>query len=176
MAQEVREFIVLVPHGTLQAAPVTVNISFPNRVVTRITYKVPPGPCGKMGWALTSAGAPVIPIQRNTYIVTDNQSDTWDLEGYLDSGNWQVTAYNTGVYDHTVYLTFQLNLPGTVSAPPPTDTGVGVGVVDIGGTVLPPPPPPPSGGSSPPPLGDDSPAVVAAVLAAVLAQLPVGSG
>jgi len=171
VAQEVREFAVLVPHGTPLAAPVTVNISFPSRIVTSITYKVPPGPSGKMGWSLTSAGTPVIPIQRNTYIVTDNQSDTWNLEGYLDSGNWQVTAYNTGVYDHTVYLTFQLDLPGTVSAPQPPDTGVGVGVVGIGGTVLPPPPPPPPGGSSPPPPGDDSPAVVSVLLAALIAQL-----
>jgi hypothetical protein len=171
VAQEVRQFAVLVPHGTPLAAPVTTSIIFPARLVTAVSWRVPPGPSGMMGWALTSAGTPVIPIQPKTYIVTDDQAATWDLEGYLDSGNWQVTAYNTGVYDHTVYLTFQLDLPGTpVGAPPPT-SGPGVGVVGGGGTVVLPPPPPPSGGSSPPPQEDDSPAVAIAVLTAMMAQL-----
>lgn len=123
-----------------------------------------------MGWALTSAGTPVIPIQAGAYIVTDNQSATWQLEGYLDSGNWQVTAYNTGLYDHTVYLTFLLDLPGMVAPPALPPTGSGVGVIGTGGTVTPPPasgPPPPV--SSQP---DDTAAVVtAAVLAAFVNQL-----
>lgn len=170
MAQEIREFAVLVPHGTLQAAPLTVNISFPSRIVREISWRVPPGPSGMMGWQLTSAGTPVIPIQRNTYVVTDNQADRWQLEGYLDSGNWQVTAYNTGLYDHTVYLTFLLDLPGSATVPPPPPTGSGVGVVGIGGTVTPPPPPPPPGGSPVPPPPDDSPAVVTAVLAMLMGQ------
>jgi len=176
VAQEVREFAVLVPHGTALAAPLTVNISFPARIVTAISWRVPPGPSGTMGWALTSAGTPVIPIQPKTYIVTDDQAATWDLEGYLDSGNWQVTAYNTGVYDHTVYLTFQLDLPGSAVVPPAPPTGTGVGVVGTGGTVITSPPPPPSGGSSAPSPSDDSPAVAAAVLAAMIAQLQATAG
>jgi hypothetical protein len=103
-------------------------------------------------------------------MVTDNQADTWQLEGYLDSGNWAVTAYNTGIYQHTLYLTFLLDLPGTVDVPPAPPTGVGVGVVGTGGTVTPPPPPPPTGGSSAPPPPDDLPAVVSIVLAALMAQ------
>lgn len=171
MAQEVREFAVLVPRGTPLSAPVTTNISFPSRIVRAVSWRVPPGPSGMMGWQLTSAGTPVIPIQRLTYVVTDNQADTWPLEGYLDSGNWQVTAYNTGLYDHTVYLTFLLDLPGSATVPPPSPTGSGVGVVGIGGTVTPPPPPPPPGGSPPPPLADDSPAVVTAVLTMLMGRL-----
>lgn len=124
-----------------------------------------------MGWALTSAGAPVIPIQPKTYIVTDNQADTWQLQGYLDSGNWQVSAYNTGFYPHTVYLTFQLDLPGTVETPvpPPTGTGVGVvgtgGSVDTGGSTQ----PPPSG--QPPTPSDSVAAAISAVLSAALEQM-----
>lgn len=175
MAQEIREFAVLIPHGTAKATPVTVSIAFPQRKVIAVTYRVPPGPSGQMGWALTSAGTPVIPIQQNTYIVTDNQSDTWELDGYLDSGNWQLTGYNTGLYDHTVYLTFQLDIPGAAdSSPPPPQTG-GLGVVGAGGTVVTPPPGGGGGGSSSPPP-DDSPSVVAAVLAALIAQVPTGGG
>ena len=175
MAQEIREFAVLIPAGTAKAAPRTVSIAFPERKVTSVTYRVPPGPSGLMGWALTSAGTPVIPIQQNTFIVTDNQSDTWFLDGYLDSGNWQVTGYNTGLYDHTVYLTFLLDLPGVADlSPPPPQTG-GLGVVGAGGTVVTPPPGGGGGGSSSPPP-DDSPSVVATVLTALIAQAAAAGG
>lgn len=170
MAQEIREFAVTVPAGTTKAAPLVTDISFPEREVIAVSYRVPPGPSGLMGWALTSAGAPVIPIQMGGYIVTDNQSATWDLEGYLNSGNWQVTAYNLGLYDHTVYLTFQLDLPGTVAAPTQPPTGSGVGVIGSGGTVV----PPPTSGTPPPvsqPPSDTAAAVTSAVLAAFVEQL-----
>lgn len=174
MAQEIREFAVMVPAGTAKATPLVTDISFPEREVIAVSYRVPPGASGLMGWALTSAGAPVIPIQQNTYIVTDNQFATWDLEGYLDSGNWQVTAYNTGLYDHTVYLTFLLDLPGTVAVSPPPSNGQGVGVVGTGGTVATPPPSGGGGGTSSPPP-DVSPSVAAAVVTAMLSQLQAAS-
>ena len=170
MAQEIREFAVLVPAGTAKTSPLVTDISFPAREVIAVSWRVPPGPSGLMGWALTSAGTPVIPIQPGAYVVTDNQSATWQLEGYLDSGNWQVTAYNTGLYDHTLYLTFLLDLPGTVAPPAQPPTGVGVGVIGTGGTVTTPPPTGGGGGSSTTPV-DDSPAVVTAVLAAFVNQL-----
>lgn len=71
-----------------------------------------------MGWALTVAGNPVIPRQQGTYFVTDNDSDTWLLEGYPDQGQWQLTGYNTDVYDHTVYLDFLLDQVSTQLAAP----------------------------------------------------------
>lgn len=151
--------------------PVTENVGFPDRTVTAVSWRVPPGPSGHLGWALTSAGAPVIPIQPGAYVVTDNQAATWQLEGYLDSGNWQVTAFNTGIYDHTVYLTFFLDLPGVAASPVPPPTGSGAGVVGITGTVTPPPPPvlpPPP--VTPPPTGVAAD-VTTAVLAVVIAQL-----
>lgn len=170
MAQEIREFAVLVPAGTVKSSPLVTDISFPEREVIAVSYRVPPGPSGVMGWALTSAGTPVIPIQPNTFIVTDNQAATWDLEGYLDSGNWQVTAYNTGLYDHTVYLTFLLDLPGTAAPPAPPPTGTGVGVVGTGGTVTTPPPAGGGGGTSQPP-SDVPPAVATAVVTAMLSRM-----
>jgi hypothetical protein len=160
----------MVPAGTMKSAPLVTDISFPERLVLAVSWRVPPGPSGLLGWALTSAGTPVIPIQPQTYVITDNQADTWDLEGYLDSGNWQVTAYNTGIYPHTVYLTFLLDLPGSVVVPPAPPNGTGVGVVGATGTVTTPPPAGGGGGSSTTPV-DDSPSVVTAVLAAVIQQM-----
>jgi len=168
VAQEIREFAVTIPAGTPKTAPVTTPVVFPSRIVTAVSWRVPPGPSGQMGWALTSAGAPVIPIQSGTYVVTDDRSDTWELKGYLDSGNWAVTGYNTGVYPHTVYLTFQLDLPGSPESPSVPSPGVGVGVIGVTGTVTQPsdqvPPPVPSV----PPATDDTAAVAATVLAVLL--------
>lgn len=165
MAQEIREFAVTIPAGTPISAPVTVDISFPERIVEAIVWKVPSGPSGLMGWQLTSAGAPVIPIQQGTYIVTDNQFATWDLEGYLDSGNWQVTGYNLGIYPHTVYLTFLLALVGSSVSGPVGPSGDGGGTVGWVGAVAPVSPSPPP----PPPVTTPDPGVVAAVTAVVLA-------
>ena len=63
-----------------------------------------------MGWQLSSDGVAVIPVVAGTWVVADDESDDWALDGYPDAGNWQVTGYNTGVYPHTVYLTFLLDL------------------------------------------------------------------
>jgi len=161
---------VTIPAGTTKSVPLVTPITFPSRIVTSVAWRVPPGPSGLMGWALTSDGTPVIPVQPGAYMVTDNQADTWYLEGYLDSGNWQVTGYNTGIYPHTVYLTFQLDLPGTVETTPPPSAVVGADVVGATGTVTTPAAPPAAGGSSTP-APDDSPAVITAVLSAMLEQL-----
>lgn len=161
-----------VPAGTAKAAPLVTDVSFPARTVLSVSWRVPPGPSGLMGWALTSAGTPVIPIQPDTYIVTDNQADTWPLAGYLDSGNWQVTAYNTGLYDHVVYLTFELDISAAAVIPVPPPAGSGVGVVGSGGTTGGGSPSPGGGGVTTPP-SDDTAAVIAAVLAAAAASMPV---
>lgn len=118
MVSEIRPFAVTIPAGTLQSAPLVAPINFPPRVVTALRWKVPPGPSGLMGWALTVAGNPVIPRQQGAYFVTDNDADTWPLEGFPDQGQWQLTGYNTDIYDHTVYLTFLLDQISTQLAAP----------------------------------------------------------
>lgn len=110
MAQEIRAAQATIPAGTPLAAPVTVSVAFPDRIVRSVRWRVPPGPGGLMGWQLTSDGVPVIPAVPGTWIVADDESDDWPLDGYPTAGNWQVTGYNTGVYPHTVYLTFLLDL------------------------------------------------------------------
>jgi len=77
-----------------------------------------------MGWSLTSDGGAVIPAQAGQYIVADNEFAQWDVQGYQDSGSWQVTGYNTDGYDHSVYLDFMcvapgMDNPGAASPPPP---------------------------------------------------------
>lgn len=108
-AAEVRSFAVTIPAGTPAAAPVTTLVSFPPRLVTGVRWTVPPGPSGLMGWRLTMSGGVAVIPTGGGWIIADDASGTWPLTGMPDSGAWEVTGYNTDVYDHTVYLVFLLD-------------------------------------------------------------------
>lgn len=117
-AAEVRTAQVTIPAGTAQDSPYTESVAFPYRELTGVYWRVPPGPSGLMGWRLTmSDGTPVIPTA-DGWIVADDEAAQWAVTGQPDSGMWEVTGYNTDVYDHTVYITFLLDLP----AGPPSVT------------------------------------------------------
>lgn len=113
---EIRSFTVTIPAGTALDAPVTSLITFPPRLVEGVHWKVPPGPSGLMGWRLTmSGGQPVLPAGGG-WIIADDESAQWALTDQPDSGDWEVTGYNTDIYDHSVYLDLLLN-PIPVAAP-----------------------------------------------------------
>lgn len=111
MPGEIRQFTATVPAGTPQAAPATVAIGFPPRVVRRIDWRVPNGPMGVFGWRLAMGGVQVLPTAGDAWVLANDEAQTWHPEGAPDSGAWSVTGYNTGRYPHAVYLTFHLDLP-----------------------------------------------------------------
>lgn len=109
-AAEVRSFAATIPAGTPLSAPVTIDVSFPPRIVQAVTWQVPPGPSGLMGWRLTmSGGNPVIPTGGG-WVIADDRTGSWQVTGQPDSGAWEVTGYNTDIYDHTVYLEFAVGI------------------------------------------------------------------
>lgn len=116
MAREVRPFQVTIPAGTPITAPVTLDVSFPTRVVVRVEWEVPPGPNGLMGFQVANAGVPIIPADKNRWIVASNASHGWDLHGAITSGSWQIIGYNTGQYDHSIMIYFLLDLPSDQAA------------------------------------------------------------
>lgn len=117
MAIEVHTFTVTVPAGTDSAAPLTFALNMPPRQVQEVHVQVPPGPRGEVGWALGAAGAQVYPIEDGAFIVTDNETIKWPLEQAITSGAWQLIAYNTGQFNHTLYVRFLVVLTQ------PTDAG-----------------------------------------------------
>lgn len=116
MASEVRNFAVTVPAGTAIAAPLVSALSMPARIVRSVRVRVPPGPAGVVGWALGAAGVRILPWGDGQWIVADNEWIEWPLEGQITSGAWQLVAYNLGIYNHTLYVTFQLDVPGRPAA------------------------------------------------------------
>lgn len=131
MAAEVRQFNVLIPHGTTAANPLVTDCSFPVREVSGIRVRVPPGPRGEVGFKLGSGSVPIIPDNQGNWIITDDDTLQFDLTDQHNSGSWDLIAYNTGTYDHTLYITFLLDLvdaPGSNAIPT---------VPDMTGTVVP---------------------------------------
>lgn len=123
MSDEVRSYQATFPAGTSQSTPLTVAISFPPRVVNTLEIIVPPGPSGLMGFRISMGGVPVLPIQANTWLVTDDDKIVWPLDGFPTSGAWQIQGYNTDEYDHSVYLRWLVSQVGSstqsgLSAPP----------------------------------------------------------
>lgn len=156
MAREVREFTFTVAAGTTEATATRQRLVMPARVVRRVTLRVPPGPRGVLGVAIANAGVPVIPLTPGQWIVTDDVELPFTTDGYVDSGTWWVTGYNTGAYPHTVTIRFEVTPPvtgaaGKVQTAP--GTAPVVGMTGSGGTPVTPgttpvqvvaPPPPPT--------------------------------
>ena len=118
MAREIRKYTVTVPAGTAIASPATTSIAFPVRVVRSVDWRIPPGAQGVMGWQLAMGGVQVVPFGSDTWVVDDGTAGAFALDGYPDSGAWQVIGYNTGTFAHSIFLTFHLDLVERRPAPP----------------------------------------------------------
>lgn len=132
MAREVYTFAVTVPAGTLKTAPQVTALTMPERVIAKLSMVIPPGPRGVVGFQFSSGGQQLLPINAGAFIVTDDEKPSWDLSGYLTTGAWQITAYNTGGQNHTLYIRFEADpLPDPAAAmgpqPLPVEALGGVG-------------------------------------------------
>jgi hypothetical protein len=117
MAREVHKFGVTVPAGTLQANPQVSNLNIPPRELTSVEVIVPPGPNGTVGWQLAAAGRQLIPYEPGAFIVASNEKVAWELRDQITSGAWQLIAYNTGAFPHTLEIRFLVDLPAAAAAP-----------------------------------------------------------
>lgn len=133
MAVEVRSFAVTLPAGTAQAAPATTALTMPPRTVESVELVIPDGCAGLVGFRLTMAGTPVIPTNLGAWLVSNGEVIRWPLEGYPDSGAWQLQGYNTDLFDHTIYARFLL---GLVTATNPAASPTFVPVADLTPTVI----------------------------------------
>ena len=109
MSTEGREFVVTVPAGTLSTAPQRTKLDMPSRIVRSVRMRMPPGPSGTVGFQLTSGGLQVFPVNAGAWLIGDDEVIEWVPSSTITSGAWQVTAYNTGTYQHSLYFTFYLD-------------------------------------------------------------------
>lgn len=106
MADRIETFDVTIPRGTAIASPLVTPLQFNQGLVTQIEIVVPPGPSGLMGFRIRHSGEPVIPYNRDNWIIADNEPIKWPLSGFPIGAAWDIQGYNTDVYDHTLYLRF----------------------------------------------------------------------
>lgn len=116
MATSVQAFSATITAGTPSASPATVSLAVMAGQIDLIRWRVPPGPRGTFGWQLTMGGVQVIPENAGQFIIADNEYDNIFVSGLPDSGAWQVTGYNTGSNNHTVYLYFHVTPTAVVQA------------------------------------------------------------
>lgn len=109
MVDRIERYAVTLPAGTGMSSPATTTLGFRDGVVRRIDVRVPPGPSGLMGFYVGYASGPVIPETAGTFLVMDDESWSYEVDNHPTGTQWQVTGYNTDVYDHTVYVTFHLD-------------------------------------------------------------------
>ncbi len=116
MAVELYAFAVTIPVGGTPGAPQSFDIPMPPRIVQHVDILVPPGPRGNVGIALGAAGTITWPANAGSWIVTDDETLHWDVEGAIDSGAWQFFAYNLGKYEHTIFIRFLVGLVQAASS------------------------------------------------------------
>lgn len=106
MATQIYAQSATIPAGTPIGAPVTIDVSIPQMRTEVIEWHLPKGAAGLVGWRLTSGGAAVLPANFGSWIITQAEKGTWQVEGLHDSGKWEITGYNLGAFPHTVYVRF----------------------------------------------------------------------
>ena len=129
MATSITVVSATIPAGTIPPGTVTVPLDLEPSNVESIRWRVPPGPRGNMGWCLAMGSVQVLPDDAGTFIIADDEEDTWNISNLPDSGAWEVIGYNTGTFDHTVYL-------GFFTTPIATSSGGGGGDIADGFPVV----------------------------------------
>ena len=105
-AIEVYAFALTIPTGSTPAAPNSQPIQFPSRKVVGIEADVPDGWNGMVGFAIAQDNQQIIPANRGQWIIASGDVLHWNLDGLPDTGDFNLLAYNTGIYPHTLYIRF----------------------------------------------------------------------
>ena len=118
-----------IPAGTPVASPVSLAFPLEDNFLKAMYIRIPPGPSGYMGFKILWASQQIVPWGNNSWLITNDEKVTWESETAVTVSGLVLEGYNTGQYNHTIYvlgliqtLTPQLlqtvtELTGSVSAP-----------------------------------------------------------
>jgi len=93
-----------IPAGTTVTSPAVFDLPVDNRQVGKIIVRVPPGPHGEVGFQIWYGSGLAFPYKQDSWLVADNTSIEIQPDVEMTSGDWQLKAYNTGKYEHTLYV------------------------------------------------------------------------
>ncbi len=95
---------VVVPAGTLAAAPLTQSLLLPPSLLAELRVRIPPGPRGHVGWQVWYGGGQAFPRTAGTWLIADDVTVAIGPSASMSSGAWSLRAYNVGQYQHTLYV------------------------------------------------------------------------
>ena len=103
---------------TLQGFPA----NLPDCIVVKILVTFPPGCAGLVGVSLFAGGSPAYPNVAGQYMAFDDYTLDQDVSNQIQTGQWDVIAYNLDINPHTLQVVFEcdnLALSPAVPLSPP---------------------------------------------------------
>lgn len=98
-----------VPFGTAIASAVSTSINLGFVIIDWVEVRIPSGHLGFTGFALDNGGVRLVPWNNlSEWLIGDNDLLHYDL-GIEASATMVMRGYNTGSFDHTFYLRFQVS-------------------------------------------------------------------
>lgn len=96
--------VFTVPAGTTAAAPLTQTLDLGMAILDSLRVRIPPGPSGLTGFAMTLAGTRIVPWGGAAdWFIGDDETEVFPVD--IEVGNGlQLVGFNTDVFDHAFYL------------------------------------------------------------------------
>jgi hypothetical protein len=86
--------------GTAASSPLITDLPIPDAVVHTFRVRMPPGPCGNLGWAFYNADSQIMPYSITESWVTGDD-EVWEFDYEQEVGSQLVLwTYNTGSNNH----------------------------------------------------------------------------
>lgn len=123
-AWTLQQYQVTVPAQTPIDDPQVTDLPVTQNTVVWVSWRVPPGPNGQMGFYLSMGGIQVVPAGTLNWVIANDEEQIVSLTNLPDSGAWQVTAYNLGAYAHSVTVRFAVTPVQVQAASSPYPTTV----------------------------------------------------
>lgn len=130
LANRIEEFVVTVTPLHSSASPLTQDISVADGNLQRVEITVPAGHNGLTGIQILAANAQLIPRTPGQFLVANDRTIPFDLVGVIDTGSFQVKAFNNGIFVHSFYITLHMldfayePTTGAIEPLPPTPAPV----------------------------------------------------
>lgn len=109
-----------VPAGTIAAAPAILDMPIPSGAVDRVLVRVPPGPHAAVGYQIWYGGGQFVPEAIGGWLVVDDAVVELDPPADMSAGSWQLQAYNSGTYDHTLRVELYVAAASSAAVAPLT--------------------------------------------------------
>jgi hypothetical protein len=114
------------PHSTYPiTSPLVTDIPLATMILHGIRVRMPPGPCGNLGFAFYDADAQIVPYSLvASYVVGDDEIWNFDYESQVGV-QLMLWTYNAGTYDHE--LLYEINytpIAAALASVTPTLPGV----------------------------------------------------